>query len=53
VVEIEDIFGSVDGKLVRAPGFPPHEDRFVQHGIDLPALLAVRGGEAGLDTDLR
>ena len=46
VVETEDIFTSIDGKLVRAQGFPPHPDRFEQHGIDLPALLTSRGGDA-------
>jgi pilus assembly protein CpaF len=46
VVETEDIFTSTDGKLVRAQGFPPHPDRFEQHGIDLPALLTSRGGDA-------
>ena len=40
VVETEDIFTSVDGKLVRAQGFPPHVDRFEQYGIDLADLLA-------------
>ena len=30
---------TVDGRLVRAQGFPPHRDRFERHGIDLPALL--------------
>ena len=42
VVETEDIFTSRDGRLVRAQGFPPHLDRFEQHGVDLAALLAVR-----------
>ena len=52
VVETEDIFTSVDGKLVRAQGFPPHSDRFEQYGIDLPALLTVRGSDAGHHGDL-
>ncbi|MEP6562760.1 MAG: ATPase, T2SS/T4P/T4SS family [Nakamurella sp.] len=43
VVETEDIFTSINGKLVRAQGYPPHEDRFVQHGIDLAELLAAVG----------
>lgn len=43
VVETEDVFTSVDGKLVRAQGFPPHADRFERHGINLAALLTVRG----------
>ena len=42
VVETEDVFTSVDGKLFRAQGFPPHLDRFERHGIDLVALLADR-----------
>jgi pilus assembly protein CpaF len=42
VVEIADIFTSRGNELVRAEGYPPHADRFVRHGIDLPALLAAR-----------
>ncbi len=45
VVETEDIFTSVNGRLVRAQGYPPHEERFVQHGIDLAALLSGRESE--------
>jgi pilus assembly protein CpaF len=41
VVEVADIFNSRDNALVRAEGYPPHADRFVRHGIDLPALLAT------------
>lgn len=40
VIETADIFTTVDGRLVRAQGFPPHEDRFSRYGIDLPALLS-------------
>ncbi|SDO18069.1 pilus assembly protein CpaF [Nakamurella panacisegetis] len=40
VVEIADIFTSRGNELVRADGYPPHADRFVRHGIDLPALLS-------------
>ncbi|WP_037362232.1 CpaF family protein [Nakamurella lactea] len=40
VIETADIFTTEDGTLVRAQGFPPHQDRFVRYGIDLPALLA-------------
>ena len=46
VVEIADIFTTCDGRLVRAEGFPPHEDRFARHGIDLPTLLAGRSDYA-------
>ncbi len=42
VVEIADIFTSTSGILERAQGFPPHPERFIRHGIDLPALLADR-----------
>ena len=38
-IEIADIFRTVDGRLRRADGFPPHPDRFAARGIDLPALL--------------
>src|ERR1700710_2765382 len=42
VVEVADIFTTRDGELVRAQGYPPHADRFLRHGIDLPQLLANR-----------
>ena len=45
VVEIADIFTTSDGRLVRAQGFPPHPDRFVRHGYDLPTLLAGRADD--------
>jgi pilus assembly protein CpaF len=40
VVELESIFHTVAGKLVRANGYPPHQERFVDQGIDVSALLA-------------
>lgn len=40
VVEIEPLFVSRDGRLVRADGYPPHLDRFAQVGIDVAALLS-------------
>ena len=46
VVETADIFTTVDDRLVRAEGFPPHQDRFARAGIDLPALLASTGPTA-------
>jgi pilus assembly protein CpaF len=42
VVEVADIFTTRDGELVRAQGYPPHADRFLRHGIDLPQLLSDR-----------
>ncbi len=39
VVEVADVFTTVAGDLVRADGFPPHEDRFERAGHDLRALL--------------
>jgi pilus assembly protein CpaF len=44
VVEVADIFVSREGQLVRADGFPPHEDRFRAHGYDLATLLAPQAG---------
>lgn len=40
VVETGDVFVSRDGRLVRATGFPPFEDRFTRAGFDLAELLA-------------
>ncbi len=48
VVETADIFTTRDGRLVRAEGFPPHQDRFARHGIDLPALLAGRSDSTAM-----
>ncbi|SDQ08522.1 CpaF family protein [Quadrisphaera sp. DSM 44207] len=39
VVEAAEVFTTSDGQLVRADGFPPHEDRFTRAGIDVRALL--------------
>ena len=41
-IEMADVFRTVDGRLRRADGFPPHPDRFAAMGIDLPALLEDR-----------
>jgi pilus assembly protein CpaF len=39
VVEIADLFVTRDGALVRASGFPPHQDRFAAAGIDVVQVL--------------
>jgi pilus assembly protein CpaF len=39
VIEVEDIFVTRAGRLVRADGFPPHADRFEAAGFDLARLL--------------
>ena len=44
VVEVADIFTTRGGALVRADGYPPHEDRFRTLGYDLPTLLAREPG---------
>lgn len=49
VVETADIFTTRHGRLVRAQGFPPHEDRFARHGYELPALLLGRGADHSAD----
>jgi len=39
VVETADIYVRRGGDLVRADGYPPHEERFARAGIDLARLL--------------
>jgi pilus assembly protein CpaF len=39
VVETADLFTTRDGRLVRADGWPPHQDRFSAAGYDLVRLL--------------
>ncbi|MEO8330752.1 MAG: ATPase, T2SS/T4P/T4SS family, partial [Candidatus Nanopelagicales bacterium] len=45
IVEIEPLFVSRDGQLQRANGYPPHPERFSEHGYDLADLL---GGSKAL-----
>jgi len=40
VVEVADLFVTRNGRLARADGFPPHQERFEWAGIDLPRLLS-------------
>jgi pilus assembly protein CpaF len=39
VIETSDLFVTRDGLLVRAEGYPPHQDRYRNAGYDLPSLL--------------
>jgi pilus assembly protein CpaF len=39
VVETADVFATRGDELVRADGFPPHQERFRRVGVDLPRLL--------------
>ncbi|CAN5197397.1 hypothetical protein BH20ACT5_BH20ACT5_15280 [soil metagenome] len=48
VIETADIFTFRGDRLVRAEGFPPHPERFAQHGFDLGTLLTP----GGYDDDL-
>ena len=41
VVETADVFTQQADRLVRADGYPPHEDRFRRRGIDVAALLSA------------
>ncbi len=41
VVEIADLYVRRDGELVRADGYPPHEERFARAGYDLRTLLGA------------
>jgi pilus assembly protein CpaF len=43
IVETADLFLMRGERLVRADGWPPHPDRFVTAGLDLPALLRPAG----------
>ncbi|MCW2598967.1 MAG: Type secretion system protein [Frankiales bacterium] len=40
VVEVADMFVTRNGRLSRADGYPPHQERFEWAGIDLPRLLS-------------
>ena len=40
VVEVADLFVTRGRKLVRAEGYPPHQERFEAAGLDLAQLLA-------------
>jgi pilus assembly protein CpaF len=44
VVETADIFTTREGRLVRAQGWPPHQERFARAGHDLAGLLSPYGG---------
>jgi pilus assembly protein CpaF len=39
VIETADVFTTREGRLVRADGWPPHQDRFSAAGYDLARLL--------------
>ena len=41
VVEMEDIFVTREGRLVRGTGFPPHLERFEHRGLDVAGLLSA------------
>jgi pilus assembly protein CpaF len=45
VVETADVFTIRDGRLVRADGWPPHQNRFDRAGLDLGRLLSPYGAE--------
>lgn len=41
-IETSEIFSMRNGRLTRADGFPPHDERFAAIGADLPSLLGHR-----------
>jgi pilus assembly protein CpaF len=43
VIELEDLFVWREGALVRASGYPPHPERFLERGIDLSSVLGAGG----------
>ena len=47
VVEIADVFATRGDQLVRADGWPPHQERFERAGYDLGRLLSPYGTADG------
>lgn len=45
VVETADVFTTRRGELVRAGGYPPHQERYERLGIDLATLLGPPAAE--------
>lgn len=43
VIETSALFERRDGELLRADGFPPHEDRFTRAGYDVRSMMARVG----------
>ncbi|MDQ2957310.1 MAG: Flp pilus assembly complex ATPase component TadA [Actinomycetota bacterium] len=41
VIETSELFSTSDGQLCRGPGYPPHEQRYLQAGFDLAELLGA------------
>jgi pilus assembly protein CpaF len=41
VVSVTQLFGTRDGQLIRADGYPPHLDRFLAAGFDIVNLLSA------------
>jgi pilus assembly protein CpaF len=48
VIETADVFTTREGRLVRADGWPPHQDRFIAAGYDLVRLLRPHHDPAAL-----
>jgi pilus assembly protein CpaF len=48
IIETAELFGSADGRLRRAGGFPVQRDRYEAAGFDLAALLGERVPVGGL-----
>src|SRR3954465_11567946 len=47
VVETADVFTTRRGELVRADGFPPHQERYERLGIELAQLLSSTWQQVG------
>ncbi len=47
VVEVAQLFATVEGRLVRADGWPPHEDRYAGAGVNLGRLLSHEPDPSG------
>ncbi|ROS76984.1 CpaF family protein [Cellulomonas sp. PhB143] len=53
VVEASELFTTRDGRLVRASGYPPGEERFARAGIDVAAILRAADHDEALGTGVR
>ncbi|MFW6090928.1 MAG: CpaF family protein, partial [Actinomycetota bacterium] len=51
MIELEPIFVRRGHDLVRADGYPPHQERFVHAGFDVAALLGERPGGSSTGGD--
>ncbi|MDQ1734593.1 MAG: pilus assembly protein CpaF [Pseudonocardiales bacterium] len=47
IIETSEIFLAIDGRLQRADGYPPHQERYALAGFELTRLLGHLGPGSG------